>query len=42
MVSKVYNELIVQYSGDNFLHYATAEEGETLQDGLNQKVAFER
>ena len=41
MVSKVYNELIVQYSGDNFLHYAAPEEGETLQDGLNQKAAFE-
>ena len=41
MVSKVYNELIVQYSGDNFLHYAVAEEGETLQGGLNQKAAFE-
>ena len=41
MVSKVYNQLIIQYSGDNFLHYAAAEEGATLQSGLSQKAAFE-
>jgi subtilisin family serine protease len=41
MVSKVYNELIIQYSGDNFLHYAAEEEGATLQSSLSQKAAFE-
>ena len=41
MVSKVYNELIVQYSGDNFLRYANVEEGATLPSDLNQKAAFE-
>ena len=41
MVSKVYNQLIIQYSGDNFLHYAAEEEGATLQSGLSQKAAFE-
>ena len=40
-VSKVYNELIVQYSGENFLRYANVEAGATLPSDLNQKAAFE-
>ena len=41
MVAKVYNELIIQYAGDNFLHYSNETEGSNLQAGLTQKAAFE-
>jgi hypothetical protein len=42
MVSKVYNELLIQYSGDaGFVHYANETEGATLQTGLTQKASFE-
>ena len=42
MVSKVYNELLIQYSGNaGFVHYANETEGATLQTGLTQKAAFE-
>ena len=41
MVEKVYNELVIQYSGDGFLHYAGEVEGATLQSGLIKKAAFE-
>ena len=42
MVSKVYNEMLIQYSDDSgFVHYANETEGSTLQTGLTQKAAFE-
>ena len=41
MVTKVYNELIIQYAGDNFLHYSNETEGANLQSGLTQRAAFE-
>ena len=41
MVAKVYNELIIQYAGDNFLHYSNETEGSNLPPGLTQKAAFE-
>ena len=41
MVTKVYNELIIQYAGDSFLHYSNETEGANLQSGLTQRAAFE-
>ncbi|MBH67104.1 MAG: hypothetical protein CMM58_02005 [Rhodospirillaceae bacterium] len=42
MPSKIYNELLIEYSDSNgFLHYANETEGATLQPGLTQRAAFE-
>jgi subtilisin family serine protease len=42
MVSKVYNELIVQYSDNSgFLHYANQVEGANLHSGVTANGAFE-
>ena len=42
MPSKIYNELIIQYSNEEgFLHYANETEGATLDQSLTRKAAFE-
>ena len=42
MPAKSYNELIIQYSnGEGFLHYANEAEGNTLDQSLSRKAAFE-
>jgi len=42
MPSKIYNELIIQYSNEEgFLHYANESEGATLDQSLARKAAFE-
>ena len=42
MPSKIYNELIIQYSNEEgFLHYANETEGATLDQSLARKAAFE-